>query len=277
MFVAGVFFAVNNIVPAAVAAVVLLDIRFLNHHIDHTFADRQRCFDGVSQTNANTILKHQPIDHRGDVVFFILVQFRRRFGVVNFIVHTHTDKSLPLDASKDFFVFTFLAADDRGAYLDTRTFGIGQDRIDDLRGVLAADDFAADPTVRRTGAGKQQAAVIVNLGCGRHRRARITGCAALFDSDGGGESFDMLDVRLLHLFEKLSGIGTERLDIFALAFGVDRVKCQRTLARTAQTGHHHELIPRDLDIDILQVVFTRPCDADHFRLTHKLTCVSNTL
>jgi hypothetical protein len=60
----------------------------------------------------------------------------------------------------------------------------------------------------------------------------------------------------------LSRIGRERLDVAALAFRIDRVEGERGFAGTGQAGEHHEGIARDVEIDILEVVFARPLDGD---------------
>jgi hypothetical protein len=49
----------------------------------------------------------------------------------------------------------------------------------------------------------------------------------LLDGDGGRKSFDRVDVRLLHLLEKLAGIGAEGLDVATLPFGENRVEGER--------------------------------------------------
>jgi len=74
------------------------------------------------------------------------------------------------------------------------------------------------------------------------------------DRDGRRQPVDQIDVRLLHLLEELAGIGGERLDVAALALGVDRVEGERRLARPRQPGHDDEPVARDVDVDVLQVV-----------------------
>ena len=66
-----------------------------------------------------------------------------------------------------------------------------------------------------------------------------------------------VDVGLLHLLEELPGVGGERLDVAALALGVDGVEGERGLARAGQPGDDHQLVARDLDVDVLEVVLAR--------------------
>jgi len=58
------------------------------------------------------------------------------------------------------------------------------------------------------------------------------------------------------------GIGRERLDIPPLPFGIDRVESQRRLARPTQPRDDDELVARDRDIDVLEIVLARPFDDD---------------
>ncbi|MEI2689311.1 MAG: hypothetical protein V9H69_06185 [Anaerolineae bacterium] len=71
----------------------------------------------------------------------------------------------------------------------------------------------------------------------------------------GLKALDLIHVRLLHQPQELAGIGREGFDIASLAFGVDGVKGQAGLARTRQAGDHHQLVARDLKVDVFQVVF----------------------
>ncbi len=128
--------------------------------------------------------------------------------------------------------------------------------------MLAGDLFPADPAVGLTGAGEEQAEIVVDLRCGRDGRTRIAAGAALLDGDRGGQARDIADRRLLHLFEELPGVGTERFDVLAPALGVDRVERQRTLARAADARDDHELVARDAQADVLEVVLGGTGDRD---------------
>jgi len=68
----------------------------------------------------------------------------------------------------------------------------------------------------------------------------------------------------LHSLKELAGVSRERFDVLSLALGVDSVKSQRTLTRTAQAGNHNHLVAGDLDIDGLEVVFPGANNVDVF-------------
>ena len=79
----------------------------------------------------------------------------------------------------------------------------------------------------------------------------------------------MVDVGLGHLAQELPGERRKAFDIPPLAFGIKRVECQRTLARSAHAGETNELVPRQNQIDIPQIVLAGTLD-DNIRSGHAL-------
>ena len=119
--------------------------------------------------------------------------------------------------------------------------------------------------MRNADTGEQQAQVIVNFGDGADGGTRVVGGALLVDRNGRGKAFDIVHIRLLHLAKELARISRKRLDIAALAFGEDGVEGQGGFAGTGKPGDNYQLVTRDLDGDVLQIVFARPHDADNVR------------
>ena len=78
----------------------------------------------------------------------------------------------------------------------------------------------------------------------------------------------MVDIRFLHHIEELARIGRQAFDIAALAFGIDRIKRKAGFARTRQAGDDHQLVARDVDVDILQIMLARTANLDVFQLGH---------
>ena len=64
----------------------------------------------------------------------------------------------------------------------------------------------------------------------------------------------MIDVGPLHLLEELASVDREALHVLPLSFGQQRIERQRAFARSADARDHDELVARDVDIDILQIV-----------------------
>src|SRR5207302_7083570 len=101
---------------------------------------------------------------------------------------------------------------------------------------------------------------------GADRRARIARGGLLLDGDGGRQAVDLVEVRLLHHLQELPGIGREAFHIAALALRIDGVEGERRLAGTGEPGEDHELVPRDFDIDVLEIVLARAANRDHARI-----------
>ena len=115
------------------------------------------------------------------------------------------------------------------------------------RHAAAAADRPADP-------GEQQPQVVVDLGCGTDRRARIPDAVLLADGDGGADAVDAVDVRLLHPLEELPGVGGQRLDVAPLPLRVHRVEGQRRFSRAAHAGNDDQALLRERQVDVLEVV-----------------------
>ena len=72
----------------------------------------------------------------------------------------------------------------------------------------------------------------------------------------------MVDVGLGHLAQELPGEARQAFDIPPLPFGIQRVERQRALARSADAGQANQLVPRQDEIDVPQVVLAGTLDDD---------------
>src|SRR5580658_3608360 len=106
----------------------------------------------------------------------------------------------------------------------------------------------------------EEAHVVVDFGGGRDGRARIARGVLLLDGDGGRESVDVVDIGLLDALEELTGVGGERFDVTALAFGVDGIEGERGFPRARDAGDDGELAVRDVHVDVFKVVRPRAAD-----------------
>ena len=129
--------------------------------------------------------------------------------------------------------------------------------VDDLLRGLAGDQPPAVRAVRHADARVQQPQVVVDLGDRADGRARVARRRLLVDRDRRRQALDEVDVGLVHLPEELPGVRRQRLDVAALALGVDRVERERRLARARQPGEDDQLVARQLEVDVLQVVLAR--------------------
>ena len=131
---------------------------------------------------------------------------------------------------------------------------------EDSIGRVAPHRRAAAAAEQLGGAREQELHVVVEL---RHRadgRARGAHRVGLVDSDGGRDAVDAIDCRLVHPIEELPGVGRESLHVTTLALGVQRVEHQRGLARAGHAGDHHQLVERNGNVEILQIVLAGAMD-----------------
>ena len=102
----------------------------------------------------------------------------------------------------------------------------------------------------------------MDLGHGAHGGARVVRGGFLFDGDRRAQALDHIHIGLVHQLQKLPCIGGQALHVAPLPFGVQGVKGQAGLTRTAQAGDHHQLVAGYVDVDVLEVVGARTADAD---------------
>ena len=92
-------------------------------------------------------------------------------------------------------------------------------RKDILRGGLF-HLLSADRRVSPAYSGKEQSQVFIDFRGGSYRGTRVAGDGFLLDGNGWRQSFDGVTLWFAHTSEKLARIGTERLHITTLTFGI---------------------------------------------------------
>ena len=78
----------------------------------------------------------------------------------------------------------------------------------------------------------------------------------------GLKSLDVVDVGLLHLPEELPRVRAQRLDVAPLPLRIHGVEGERRLATTRQPRDHDELVARQGQVDVLEVVLARTANDD---------------
>ena len=147
-----------------------------------------------------------------------------------------------------------------------------EDRLHNLFGGLAGDGLAAIGAVRRADGAVNHAQVIVDLGDRADRGARRTRGGFLLDGDGRRKALDGINIRALHLIEKLPRVGGKRFDVAALAFGVKRIESERGFTRTGKPCDHGERVAGYFQMNILQVVLPGAPDNDFFQAHVGMGC-----
>ena len=154
-------------------------------------------------------------------------------------------------------MLALFAANDRREQLHARLFFERHQAVNDLVDGLLMNLLAAFRAVRRADTRPEQTHIVVDLRDRADRRARVLRGGFLVDGDGRGQTVDVVHVRLVHLPEELPRVARQRLDIAALSLGVNGVERQRGLARAGQTGEHHQLVARYLNVNVFQIVLSR--------------------
>src|SRR5262249_1325054 len=129
-------------------------------------------------------------------------------------------------------------------------------------GRIARYAVAASAAEEPGGAPEEELQVIVELRHGAHGRSRGTHRIGLVDGDRGRDAFDRVHLRLVHAVEELPRVRRERLDVAPLALGVERIEYERGLARAGDAGDHYQLVRRQLEREILQIVLARAAYGD---------------
>ena len=132
-------------------------------------------------------------------------------------------------------------------------------------GRVAAHRLAAAAAIRKRGPREQQLQVIVQFGHRADRRARGAYRIGLIDGNRGRDPVDSVHQRLVHAIQELPCIGGKCLDVTSLPFGIQGIENQRGLSRPADAGDHDQLIEREIEIEIFQVVLAGAADADGIR------------
>ena len=165
-------------------------------------------------------------------------------------------------SASSLLVFALAAAHDRRQQIKPRALRQRQHAIDHLRDDLAFDRQAGGRRIGHADARPQQPHVVVDLGDGADRRARVFRGGLLLDRNRRRQPVDLVDIGLLHHLQELPRIGRQRLDVAALAFGIDGVERERGFAGARQAREHHQLVARNFDVDVFQIVLARAANGD---------------
>ncbi len=229
-------------------------------HLNESVGELESGLQGIRESRAVIGANGQPIDDHRDVVILPPVQLRRIGHLDERSIDVRADEALLAHRLEELAEFTLAAANERSAHLDLGSVDPCEYGFGDLRRALPLDRAPATRAVRRTRARVEQAQVIVDLGDRSDGRPRVVAGSLLLDRDGGRQTVDGIDVRLLHEAEELPRVGGERLDVSPLAFRVDGIEGQRGLARPRQPRNDREAVPRDGDVHVAEVVLARAAD-----------------
>src|ERR1700720_2658359 len=232
--------------------------------INFVFAKAQRGLQRFNKTRAVCVADRNAIlndlNARTEALDFLV-----RIDAHDFVVDPATQIALLLDEIEKLARFRFGWNGDPEVEQHIFARELLQNMIGDGLGGFRANFPTAARTKCAGHTRPEQFQVIVNLGHGADGGARTLDRIRLFDGDGGRDATNVVDARLVHTVEKLPHVRAERLDVAALAFGVDRFKGERRFAAAARTSDDGQLAEGKIDIYALEIVLTRPPNLDATR------------
>ena len=253
----------------ALAQGLALGVEHLHQHLPLGQARGQ--LNGLGDAAGGGLLQGDAVHHHVDEVLDLLVEGQGLAVELHYLaVDAHAAEALLLEVGQQLGELALAAGhhrrhDDGPGRAVRRTEG--EDLVGHLVGGLAADLATALGAVGHAHPGEQQAQVVVDLGGGAHRGARVLGGGLLVDGHRRRQAVDGVQVGLVHLPEEHAGVAGQALHVAALAFGVDGVEGQARLARARQPRDDHQLVARDGEVDVLEVVLAGALD-DYFGLCH---------
>lgn len=84
----------------------------------------------------------------------------------------------------------------------------------------------------------------------------------MFDRHGRGDAGDGVHGRFFELFDKLTSVGVEAVEVAALAFGKKDVKGEGAFAGTGEAREDDELVEGKAEVEIFQVMMASPVNLD---------------
>ncbi len=228
--------------------------------------DAQRGLEAFGEALLQIWLHLDAIDDHVDVVFLGLLEAGQIGRLDGLTVHPEPNEALRLHVGEQFGELALAVAHHRRQHHEPGAFGQRQHRVHHLAHALRLQRQGVVGAEGRAGARVEQAQVVVDLGDRAHGGARVVRGGLLLDADRRAQALDHVDIGLVHQLQELPRVGTQALDVAPLTFRIERVERQARLARSRQPGDDHQLVARDVDVDVLEVVGARAPHPDHARL-----------
>ena len=211
----------------------------------------ERVFERFGQAAFDAVLENDAVDDRLDGMLLLFVERRDLLDRIDLAVDAHAHIALALQPFDDLLVLALSAAHARRDDRKPRAVRQRPDLIDDRVDRLALDHASAVRTVRRAAARIEKPQIVIDLRDRADRRTRVVPGALLIDRNRRRKPVDAVHIRLVHLSDEHPRIRRKALDVAPLPLRVDRVKREARLAGAGNARHHHELVARDHEINIL--------------------------
>ena len=194
------------------------------------------------------------VNHQFDGVVLVAVELQAVQYLAHLAVDTHVQIAFLAQVLEEFAIVALAVPDKRSQQIHAASLVVLQDEVDDLVFAEPYHPFAAQVAECLAGTCIEQSEEVVDLGGGAHCRARIVVHRLLLDADHGRKARNLVHIGAFEVAEEVTRIAREGLNVAALAFGIDGIKCKRRLSRTRKTGHNSKAVTGDGNIYILQVM-----------------------
>ena len=198
----------------------------LGHHLHQgqTIAAFEGRAQRIGQPFLDPLTGHKTIDHHFDVVAVVLVELDVVGQLAHLTVDAHPGETFRRQTTDQLGVGALLAAHHRRQQLIAGSLRQQQDLIDHFVDALRLDRTATLGAVGLAGTAEQQTEIVLNLRDRAHRGTGVVTGGFLINRNRRRQALDGIDIGLVHLPQKLAGIGRKTFDVAALSLGKDRVE-----------------------------------------------------
>ena len=203
---------------------------------------------------AHLLADRKAVDNQVDGMDFITVEPHSGRYFANLAVDAGINIPFLGQRLEKFAVMALAALNDGGEQGDFMTGETLEDEFGDAVVGIMHHLLAGRRRISPRRPSIEQTQEVVDFGDGAHGRTRVFVSGLLLDSHHGAQARDFVDIGPLHRADELPGISREGLHITSLTLGINRIESQRRLARAAQARDDDQLAPRNLQIDIPEVV-----------------------
>ena len=225
-------------------------------------AEAERRLEGFREPLLQVRAHLEPVHDRIDRMLLLGVELRHGVELHVLAIDARTHEALAAQFLDRLLVLALAPGNDRRSECNGSALRQGKHLVHHLAHGLGREVEAVVRAARDACAREEEAQVIVDLGHRADGRARVVGRRFLLDRNRGREPFDRIHVRLLHHRQELPRVGRQRLDVAALALGIDGVEGERGLAGSGEAGEDDQAVARQLQVEILEVVRARAADVD---------------
>ncbi len=176
---------------------------------NYTLSQFESQLQGFRQAAPDALFQHQAINHRSDIMLLVFSQNNLLIGRVLEAIYQHPYETVPEEVLQDFLMLPLLPFDNGREQFEPASGRQSEQTIHYLVHRLFFDGLPAMGTMWFPHPGKEQAQVIIDFGHRPHRGTGIIGGGFLVNGNGRRKPFDMVNIRLVHLPQKLPGIGGE--------------------------------------------------------------------